>query len=92
MKKVLGRLLALSIASIGLVSITSCDNTAKNKDNDNIEQNDYSDDYRYTIYQSALESGYTGTYEEWLNSIKGAYILLQISGRYSILARTFVEL
>ena len=32
---------------------------------------DYSNDKRYEIYQLAVEDGYTGTYEQWLESIKG---------------------
>lgn len=40
---------------------------------------EYEDDERYFIYLKAREAGYTGTYEEWLNSIRGASIQLQVS-------------
>lgn len=33
--------------------------------------NPYADDPRYAIYQLAVGEGYTGTYQEWLDSIKG---------------------
>ena len=33
--------------------------------------NPYENDPRYDIYQLAVNSGYTGTYQEWLDSIKG---------------------
>ena len=32
---------------------------------------DYSGDQRYVIYQLAVADGYNGTYQEWLDSIKG---------------------
>ena len=32
---------------------------------------DYSGDQRYFIYQLATQDGYTGTYEQWLESIRG---------------------
>lgn len=42
--------------------ITGCSNGQANK---------YKDDKRYEIYQLALADGYEGTYEQWLESIKG---------------------
>ena len=36
-------------------------------------------DRKYEIYKLAAETGYTGTYEEWLNSISGREIELQVS-------------
>ena len=36
-------------------------------------------DERYSIYLLAQSSGYTGTYEEWLESISGREIVLSIS-------------
>lgn len=35
-----------------------------------------------SIYLSAVEAGYTGTYEQWLNSIKGDEIELRVAGGY----------
>ena len=34
-------------------------------------QPDYSNDQRYQIYELAVADGFTGTYEEWLASIRG---------------------
>ena len=34
------------------------------------------------IYTLAVESGYKGTYEQWLDSIKGDSIVLQVSNGY----------
>ena len=42
------------------MTLTSCGNN-----------NPYADDPRYPIYQLALDSGFTGTYQDWLDSIKG---------------------
>lgn len=39
--------------------------------NNNSNSKDYSNDKRFKIYQLALADGYSGTYEEWLASIKG---------------------
>ena len=37
---------------------------------------------QYEIYNLAVESGYKGTYEEWLESIKGDYVVFQVSNGY----------
>ena len=39
-------------------------------------------DERYQIYLLASNAGYTGTYQEWLESIRGASIALQVSDGY----------
>ena len=39
--------------------------------NNNSNTKNYSNDQRFKIYQLALADGYSGTYEEWLASIKG---------------------
>lgn len=41
------------------------------QNNDNTQIDKLTEDEKYKIYQLAVGSGYTGTYEEWLNSIKG---------------------
>ena len=46
--------------SLFAMALTSCGST-----------NPYKDDPRYPIYVLAVEDGYTGTYEDWLESIKG---------------------
>ena len=51
---------ALLCLGLFAMTLTSCGNI-----------NPYADDPRYPIYQLALESGFTGTYQEWLDSIKG---------------------
>ena len=43
---------------------------------------DHDDEQKQTIYNLAVESGYNGTYEEWLASIRGASIVLQVSNGY----------
>lgn len=53
------------LALFGLL-ITSC-NKVDNGDNNN----DHNSDARYAIYQLAVNEGYDGTYQEWLDSIKG---------------------
>ena len=50
-------LLCLSVFALAL---TSC-----------APSNPYAEDPRYPIYQLAVDSGFTGTYEEWLESIRG---------------------
>ena len=52
----------LVVFSILGLCITGCSNGQTNK---------YKDDKRYDIYQLALADGYEGTYEQWLESIKG---------------------
>jgi multiple sugar transport system substrate-binding protein len=41
-------------------------------------------DQKEAIYKLALESGYTGTYEEWLESIKGDYIELSVTSTHIV--------
>lgn len=56
-KRTFGTLLCFVFFAIAL---TSCGNN-----------NPYPDDPRYPIYQLALDSGFAGTYQDWLDSIKG---------------------
>ena len=58
MKKILSLILCL----FGMFLLVGCDA---------IEQIKYGDEEQYKVYQLAKESGYTGTYEEWLETIKG---------------------
>ena len=58
MKKILSLILCL----FGMFLLVGCDAIEKIK---------YGDEEQYKVYQLAKESGYTGTYEEWLNTIKG---------------------
>ena len=57
------------ILLFSMIILVSCSNT---KNSENIDQNEY-------IYNLAISSGYAGTYEEWLESIKGDYIELSLS-------------
>lgn len=65
MKKVFSFIFVLGLG----LSLASCNN--KNNDSN-------SEDGRYTIYKLAQESNYKGTYEEWLESIKGDKIELSV--------------
>ena len=49
------------------VTIASCSNTNN-------------EDGRYSIYLLAKEKGYTGTYEEWIESLKGDKVVLVVEG------------
>ena len=61
MKKHSFKKILLGLALLSL-SVTGCDGFGGNQD---------SLDKRYEIYQMAVAEGYEGTYEEWLESIKG---------------------
>ena len=54
--------LLIGLSGFGL-GLTSCGPGASS--------NDYSNDLRYEIYKLATADGYSGTYEEWLASIRG---------------------
>ena len=41
---------------------------------------DHSSDKRYNVYLMAKDSGYKGSYEEWLDSISGREVVLEVSG------------
>ena len=58
MKKILSLILCL----FGMFLLVGCDA---------IEQIKYINEEQYKVYQLAKEGGYTGTYEEWLETIKG---------------------
>lgn len=80
-KKLIGGVILASVAFM----LASCDFssgvTNSNVDitpTTEVEQNDE----RYKIYLLALGQGYTGTYQEWLDSIKGASISLQVANGY----------
>ena len=81
MKKNLIKLL-VGLSILGL-AITGCSKNSSNDDDNSNPSNpsgpgevtpeggETLEDKRYAIYLLAVESGYTGTYEEWLASIKG---------------------
>lgn len=60
-KSLLVKLISLAILTL---SVTGCGF-------DQSQSKDYTNDQRYEIYELAVKSGYTGTYEEWLESIHG---------------------
>ena len=61
MKKVAKKLLVTSLCALSLFTVVGCGNSEKKNDPE-----------RYAIYELAQEAGFTGTYQEWLDSIKGA--------------------
>ena len=67
MKKIIGFILLLLFS----VTIASCSNTNTNTNNE---------DGRYSIYLLAKEKGYTGTYEEWIESLRGDKVVLVVEG------------
>ena len=69
MKKI-NNLLSSLVLIFSLCLIPSCSTDIKGN---NVEENDkFEKDERYKLYEMALSSGkFTGTYEEWLDSIKG---------------------
>ena len=64
MKKKSLKKLLVGFALLGM-TLTGCNNSDSNGGTKKVDQ-------KYEIYQLAVESGYTGTYEEWLASIRGA--------------------
>ena len=49
------------------------------------KRNAVSDDQRYKIYRLASESGFNGTYEDWLESIQGDAIELKVDNNGNLL-------
>jgi len=82
--KVLGLATLGFTVALGAASCDSDDDTPVNDStNNNENQNNNStveqdNDARKAIYKLAQSSGFTGTYEEWLNSIKGAEVELSV--------------
>ena len=77
-----------TLAFLSLISLASC---KKNKDNKTStdensktpvviteDNNDNQTDKKYQIYLLAQNSGFTGTYEEWLESIKGDFVVIKV--------------
>lgn len=77
-----------SLAFLSLISLASCKKKKNAKtiteDNTNTpvvitnDNNDNQVDKKYQIYLLAQTSGYTGTYEEWLESIKGDSVVITV--------------
>ena len=83
-KKVLTPLLMLTIIIGGLSSCrnkNSSSDLASSSETNSVNTNQ-TNEKQYSIYLMAKKSGYSGTYEEWLNSIKGDSIELNIEGGY----------
>ena len=72
MKKII-KLFTLFVTIFMLSFLIAC----KNTNNTEIDQKE-------VIYNLAVESGYTGTYEEWLESIKGDYIELSVNSTHIV--------
>ena len=73
----LSMFLGLSLFLAGCSNKAATNNSNTNNDNQDIEPEET--DRRYEIYLLAKQSGYTGTYEEWLESIRGDSVMLQVS-------------
>ena len=58
---------AMAMAGIGL-----CVSSAFMLGGCNWDKNKSTNEQIYAIYETAVDNGYTGTYQEWLDSIKGA--------------------
>ena len=57
---------AMAMAGIGL-----CVGSAFMLGGCNWDKNKTTNEQIYAIYETAVDNGYTGTYQEWLDSIKG---------------------
>ena len=78
------KLFLLAFFFVGfVVTITSCGKN-NNPDDDITDKPTENEDQRKVIYNLAVESGYTGTYEQWLESIKGDYIQLSVTTTYIV--------
>ena len=79
MKKI-KHFILLTIFLFGMSFLTSCDSLLKDPSEESGGNNSIQDtDKREALYKLATESGYTGTYEEWLESIKGDFIELSVT-------------
>lgn len=70
----------LAFAALSMLSIAGC---SSSRDEDKtttkvVTTSDTSVDQKYEIYLLAQNSGYTGTYEEWLESIRGDSITVSV--------------
>ena len=78
--KTFKKLGALIFLLTSTMIVTSCDLASIISEiASNIESSSNIDDPKYQIYLLAKESGYNGTYEEWLESIKGDQIELRVN-------------
>jgi hypothetical protein len=77
-KKTLGALLIASIFGVGLSACGLSQNSSSSSSiiSSSTTNNELSEQEK--IYELAVNSGYTGTYEEWLNSIKGKSVELSV--------------
>ena len=77
-KKTLGALLIASIFGVGLSACGQSQNSSSSSSiiSSSTTNNELSEQEK--IYELAVNSGYTGTYEEWLNSIKGKSVELSV--------------
>lgn len=78
MKKLKG-LLFIFVSILALGCLVSCGGKGKDESPNIEDKNEVVEESQQEkIYKLALSSGYTGTYEEWLNSIKGDSIELKV--------------
>ena len=74
-KKLMLASLTSLVGAASLFTLSSCIDKPANKTTDITNENV---DKKYQIYVLAKDSGYTGTYEEWLNEIKGDSVELKV--------------
>ena len=75
LKKLMLASLTSLVGAASLFTLSSCIDKPANKTTDITNENV---DKKYQIYVLAKDSGYTGTYEEWLNEIKGDSVELKV--------------
>ena len=72
----------LAVTALAFCSLTACNEAnsgTTNKTKTVVTQSNDNKDKKYQIFLLAQESGYTGTYEEWLESIKGDSITIIVN-------------
>ena len=77
------KILSFAILIIALLFVTGCEYLSDfmNGGNDNPGGSETQDfDSLDTIYQLAVKSGYTGSYDSWIQSLKGDAIELRVNG------------
>ena len=72
MKKKFSLLMVVMTLVVTLLTLTACSTNNGYKDTNTNNNKQEETSIQHTIYLKAQSAGYEGTYEEWLNSIKGA--------------------
>ena len=69
------------LMTAGALSLTGCDlfNSSNTSSDVTKETENHENDEKYKIFLLAKQSGFDGTYEEWLDSIKGDFVQMRVS-------------